>query len=871
MEQAQLDTDLDPMFVALWAGDPAPVAAAFGASGADHGTILGRLLEAELDVPVAAAFALIWQDIAPDMSDDSLNLLRWYLTTEDVTRHPARKSTHLAVLTRLIGQPALPRTDAARDLGFSAVRVAVECGGPLDLHRAACRLLHRLAAVWINPPGSVVDAPMLYAAIQTVDLTVLKSLIDRLPDAPLTPDLQHALDWANGLMIEFAGIDPWLEGVIDRQFQRDPQSPIAAQRKAQLGQHQGQGFATLAPLFHTLRTDPRDPTLRPALQFAYWRANNDNLLDEIAFLSGQLRALDPNWTDDTGPGLSGDPIPLQRPPGGCNLARLADHALALAAVDIDLAGPFTPPALEAEFARLVQSIATAPLPPSWALPDVLQAAQRLIQIDLREASWIVHFVDAPHAQGLPQYGTVDLRRFPVLHRGLMASAAALCRAGLTWLMAGNTASGHGPIARLAQLHTHTSLEIDQPDAALALLDRIGGLGILTDVVAILRDNCRLQRGDVAAAQSAPPPSRAGSEAYPFLDQADWTAAECIPWVPLADDPAIAARFEVVWPDGHLQSFDHATPPGRLATAQVPGLSLIGEDLLLGPAGHVLRPNTYHTSAEYPWDSALVVAAQKRALRLRPTSTATCDQPVLVLEAFEALRGRSYYHWMIPILSRVALALEGGLLDDRLLVVPAGLSGWMQETLALIGLPPERRIVVPPDQKLHLRDALLLSSIEHVSAAAVQALRRRLLGADPAAPSEGSHLFLSRKDQNLRKLHNESAIEDMAKAMGFQIISPQDHSVAEQVRLLSQARGVAAVEGAALTNTMFSPPGTRVLAISCINDMMPIFNDLAIVLGHHHRKLAGRGLTGIASYSRFQPPFSVDLDLARRSLSWVLEG
>ena len=871
MEQAQLDTDLDPMFVALWAGDPLPVAAAFGASGAARSTILPRLLEAELDAPVAAAFALIWQDVAPDLPDHSLNLLRWYLTTEAATHHPARKSTHLAVLTRLIGHQSLPRTDAACDLGFSAVRLAVECGGPLDLHRAACRLLRRLAALWIDPPGSVVRAPMLYAAIQTVDLTVLKSLIDRLPDAPLTPDLQHALDWANGLMIEFAGIDPWLEGVIDRQFQRDPHSPIAAQRKAQLGQHQGQSFASLAPLFRSIRSDPTDPTLRPALQFALMRANNDNLLDDIAFLSAHLRALDPNWSDEPGPRPPPDPVSPQRPPESCDLAQLSDYALALGSVDIDLASPFTPRALVAEFDWLVQAMVMAPLPRSWALPDVLQAAKQLLQIDQREFFFIVHFVDAPHAKGQPQYGSVDLRRIPVLHCGLMAAAAALCRAGLNWLMAGHAASGHSPMARLAQIHTRTSLAIDQPGVALAVLDRIASLGILTDVVAVLRDDCRLQLGDLAAAQSAAPHGRTGSEAYAFLDQANWTTAENIPWVALADDPAIAARFDVVWPDGHLQSCDHATPPGRTATALVPGLSLIAEDLLLGPAGHVLRPNTYHTSAEYPWDSALVVASQKRALRLRPTSRATCDQPVLVLEAFEALRWRNYYHWMIPILSRVALALERGLLDNRLLVVPAGLSGWMQETLALIGLPPDRQIVVPLGQKLHFRDALLLSSIEHVSATAVQALRHRLLGADPAAPTEGRHLFLSRKDQNLRKLHNEPAIEDMAKAMGFQILSPQDHSVAEQVRLFSQARGIAAVEGAALTNTLFSPPGARVLAISCINDMMPIFNDLSIVLGHHHRKLAGRGLTGIATTNRFQPPFSVDLDLARHSLAWVLEG
>ena len=864
-----MDTVLDQMFDALWAGDPEPVATAFREATTPRNAILPRLLESDRDEPVAAAFALIWRDTEPQMPDGLMNLLRWYLGAEAATPHPARRSVLLAVLTRLVGQ-ALPKTVAGCDLGFVAVRLAVECGGPPDLRRAACRLQQVLARVWVLPPGSVVRAPMLYAAIQTVDLSLLRVLLDRLPDAP-RPDLQHAVDWAVGLMIEFAGIDPWLASVIDRQFRLDPQSPIAAQRKAQVGLHDGQGFASLAPLFHAIRFDPKDTTLRPALQFAYWRAAYDNLPDETAFLAGHLRALDPEWSDSTDAHQPSAPSLPQRPSEGSDLALLSDFAFDLASVDIDLASPFTPQVLEAEFAGLVQSIATAPFPQSWALPDVLQVAQRLIQLDLQEFSWIVHFVDTTHGQGQPQYGTVDLRRFPVLHRGFMAIVAALCRAGLNWLMAGNAASGNAPIARLAHIHTRTSLSIDQPDAACAFLDRIDGLAILSDVLAILRDDCLLQEGDCAAAQVAPPPSRAASEVHPFLEQADWTIAEAVPWVPLADDPAIQARFDVVWPGGQVQTYDHATPPGQIATAHIPGLCLIAEDFLLGPAGHVLRPNTYHTSAEFPWDSAVVVAAQKRALRLRPTSAATCDQPVLVLEAFEALRWPNYYHWMIPILSRVALALERGLLDNRALVVPEGLRGWMKDTLALIGLPPDRLITVPLGQKLHFRDALLMTSIEHVSAAAIQALRLRLPDPDPATSTQGRHLLLSRSNQKLRKLQNESAIEDMARAMGFQIISPQDHTVADQIRLLSQARGIAAVEGAALTNTMFSPPGARVLTILCVNDMMPIFNDLSIVLGHHHRKLAGGGLTGVAGANRFQPPFTVDLDLARQSLSWVLEG
>ena len=876
-----LDPDLDPMFDALRAGDPGPLVMIFHASGKRRVAILRRLLETDLDGPVAAALALIWQDITASMPDGRMSLLQWYLGAETATCRPARKAVHLAVVTQLVGLADLPPTEAGCDLGFAVVRIAVESGGSLALKRAASGLLHRLAAIWVYPAHpQPVRLPMLLAAIQLVDLPVIKALIDGLPDGgPLPPDMEHAWDWAIGLMIELVGIDPWMEQVIDRQFRRDPHCPTAARRKAQLGQHQGQPFAAFAPLFRAIRFDPHDVSLKPVLQFAFWCAYYENLPAETALLSGRLRALDQGWSDAGDHGLPLGPASADPPPVGADLARLADHAVELAAVDIDLASPFTPQELRAAFDQLVQAMASAAMPAEWGVPDVLQATWQLLQIDRREFSWIVHFVDAPHAQGLPQYGSVDLRYFPVLHAGLMATAAALCRAGLDWLLAGNGATSHGPIAQLAQLHTRSCLAIDRTDQALAVLDRLDDLGILADIVAIERDNCRLQRGDVASAQAAPPPGRTGSQVHGFLDQADWTLAEGVRWTTLADDPAIQDGFDVVWPDGRLDRFDHATPAGRIASAALPGLSLIAEDMLLGPAGHVLRPNTYHTSAEYPWDSAVVVAAHKRALRLRPTSTGTCDQPVLLLEAFEALRWRNYYHWMIPILSRVALALEHGLLADRLLVVPEGLSPWMDQTLALIGLPPDRRIAVPFGHKRRFGDTLLMSSIEHVSSAATRALRRRLLG--PMAlsqplPADGHHLFLSRSTQKLRKLQNELDIEQMAREMGFKVIAPQDYSIPDQISLFAAARGIAAVEGAALTNTIFSPPGARVLAILCINDMMPIFNDLSIVLGHHHRKLAGRGLAGpdlagVATANRFQPPFAVDLDLARQSLSWVQGG
>jgi hypothetical protein len=45
-------------------------------------------------------------------------------------------------------------------------------------------------------------------------------------------------------------------------------------------------------------------------------------------------------------------------------------------------------------------------------------------------------------------------------------------------------------------------------------------------------------------------------------------------------------------------------------------------------------------------------------------------------------------------------------------------------------------------------------------------------------------------------------------------------------------------------------------------MLPVFNDLSLVMGHEHMKLAAQGIDS-AGGTRFQPAFAADPALARR--------
>lgn len=862
-------------------GDPAPAAEAFAAKPWLRRDLLKALLSSTADAPVAAVFAVIWADIAAALSPDLINLLRWYLGAEAQARLPARAAVQRAALTRLFALPSLPATEAGFDLAFAAIRAALDRPAPMALLALANAAMDRTAAAWEADPARLPGTVMLYAAQGLLRTDLIRRWLDRLPAArPLAPDLQRAIDWALDQMIEFRGeADPWLSAWILADHAADPAAPGAARRRAWLALQREEGLARVDALLRGMRVDQGDAPTQVALKFAYWTAWTNEMNDLAAWASALLDGFDPAWRPAE---LRAAPDPaaeaaLAPPPPGEALDVVLHRGLMLAESDLALDRPPSPQSLRQAFRDLVRVADAAAVPADWTLAQFAEAAHQLRHLTQREFAWAVHFPDAPHTTGAPQYGLADLAKMPAMDAGFLDLAKAFCRLGLAWAEAGHEIRGLWALARILQIHTDCAIRLGRADLAQAFQARLRATGLLPEALAIEADTLRLAIGAADDAVHPPPGPRQGTRVHPFLDRADWTLAEGIAWTRLADDPAVSGAFGVYWPDGRCETYPHSTHARSLSLARVPGAGLMAEGLVFGPGGHVLRPDPYHTSRDYPRHSTSVVAGQWGQLRLRPSGEAHVDRPVLLLEACAALYWPNYFHWMIPHLARIALALDQGLLADRALVLPEGLRPWMLETLDLVGLAPDRRLHVPIDRLTWFADALLLGSIEHPSAAAIGALRGRVLGAGAGAwvgaaapPADGPFYFLSRRSRNLRKMLNEEEVEEIARGMGFTLITPEAMPVAEQARLFAGARGIAGPEGAALTNTLFSAPGTRVLAIVCANDMMPVFNDLSLVMGHEHRKLAGQGVDS-AGGTRFQPAFAVDPDRARQALAWVMEG
>ncbi len=110
----------------------------------------------------------------------------------------------------------------------------------------------------------------------------------------------------------------------------------------------------------------------------------------------------------------------------------------------------------------------------------------------------------------------------------------------------------------------------------------------------------------------------------------------------------------------------------------------------------------------------------------------------------------------------------------------------------------------------------------------------------AARHDGRRLFVDRSSARGRTLVNRAEIVAMMERRGFEVIDPEQYSPRQQIVRFARAEVIVGLAGAAMTNTIFSPPGARILTIAPDagwND--PFFWDLAAVCGQPYAALFGR--------------------------------
>ena len=112
------------------------------------------------------------------------------------------------------------------------------------------------------------------------------------------------------------------------------------------------------------------------------------------------------------------------------------------------------------------------------------------------------------------------------------------------------------------------------------------------------------------------------------------------------------------------------------------------------------------------------------------------------------------------------------------------------------------------------------------------------------------IHVARRIERGRALANADEVARFLSARRFVLVDPEALSFAEQVAVFSDAEIVVGAMGAAMTNTLFCRPGTRVLYLAPEGWLEPFYWDLAAARGHAYAACYGQAGEGEPHFSPF---------------------
>jgi capsular polysaccharide biosynthesis protein len=204
-----------------------------------------------------------------------------------------------------------------------------------------------------------------------------------------------------------------------------------------------------------------------------------------------------------------------------------------------------------------------------------------------------------------------------------------------------------------------------------------------------------------------------------------------------------------------------------------------------PKGPILGESVGSLIRLLGWDAALL---EEPLLKPRAKVQAT----VVVLSS------HGYFHWLFECLPTALHALTAE--PNATVLVPCDAPRYVREALELLALPSVSYTdgpIVAERLVLVARDGFS----GFVPREDIEVLRSILLPAVSGPPSERVGLYVSRRLSS-RSLVNESELEREVERLGFDVVSFQDISLSDQIRLSRDSRIMIGPHGAGLGNLVF---------------------------------------------------------------------
>jgi Flp pilus assembly protein TadD/capsular polysaccharide biosynthesis protein len=194
---------------------------------------------------------------------------------------------------------------------------------------------------------------------------------------------------------------------------------------------------------------------------------------------------------------------------------------------------------------------------------------------------------------------------------------------------------------------------------------------------------------------------------------------------------------------------------------------------------------------------------------------------------------NYSHWIARNLMKLSIIEHDTDLRSLPMLLNADLAPWQSETLQLLGIPRNRRILVNRNSIVKCNDIYVPTMLRNHPRMkmGLDWLRHKFLtGRETPSWESRDRIFVSRRDADKRHIVNEEDLVDRLAEFGFRVVVPGQMPFSEQVKTFSNAGIVVGAHGAGLQNVVFAPLDCRMIEITStmiehMNDFRRICHEL----------------------------------------------
>lgn len=239
---------------------------------------------------------------------------------------------------------------------------------------------------------------------------------------------------------------------------------------------------------------------------------------------------------------------------------------------------------------------------------------------------------------------------------------------------------------------------------------------------------------------------------------------------------------------------------------------------------------------YGWPGIIHSAGTRALIRCEPPQDRIPGHVVLAAHSRDQT---SYAHWMLDVLPRILAATSEPALAGAPILVTKALRAWQKEALTLCGVDLTR-VVHGDAYPLTLSDVTLPVMTQDLYPApqSIRMLRTKLETRNCLSSCKPWRKLYVARHANFRRVLNAVEISDFLRRRGFEEISPGDLTVADQMKMFSEAKTVVAAGGAAVTNLLYMSPGTNAVVFGPATNYGTYFAYLASVLGIGYAGVVG---------------------------------